>query len=240
MDINAVITEVQKFTLKPGDILVLQVESPLNKTQVEGMHTILEEMCPVGVKFMVLDKLCRVTVVEAPMSNITKLEYPKNTTSIDDMCKILDFFGFEPEEYTDCTIMYKVTFDQIRAVYNLGKDFSEKPNGATRVESTDTSDGKSVESIEDIAAEMISLSIKAGRRASYDLLHACDDIWSEETSNMYRQRARMWLDIFATDNGMKDYRHTLHKDIDSLEMKVNKLLGILKKNGIDPEDELPF
>ena len=96
------------------------------------------------------------------------------------------------------------------------------------------------ESVEDIAKEMISLAIKAGRRASYDLLHACDDIADTAVSDMFRERARMWLDIFAVDSGMKDYRHSLHREIFLLELKVKKLEGILEKHEIDPEDEIPF
>ncbi len=50
------------------------------------------------------------------------LKYPESKTSIDDMCEIIKFFGIEKTEYTDCTILYEVTFDQLRAIYNLGKD----------------------------------------------------------------------------------------------------------------------
>jgi len=51
-----------------------------------------------------------------------QLKYPESKTSIDDMCEIIKFFGVEKTEYTDCTILYEVTFDQLRAIYNLGKD----------------------------------------------------------------------------------------------------------------------
>jgi hypothetical protein len=51
-----------------------------------------------------------------------ELKYPKSETSIDDMCDVIKFFGIEKTEYTDCTILYEVTFDQLRAIYNLGKD----------------------------------------------------------------------------------------------------------------------
>ena len=51
-----------------------------------------------------------------------ELKYPESKTSIDDVCEIIKFFGIKKTEYTDCTILYEVTFDQLRAIYNLGKD----------------------------------------------------------------------------------------------------------------------
>jgi hypothetical protein len=51
-----------------------------------------------------------------------EVKYPESKTSIDDMCEIIKFFGIKKTEYTDCTILYEVTFDQLRAIYNLGKD----------------------------------------------------------------------------------------------------------------------
>lgn len=51
-----------------------------------------------------------------------EIKYPESKTSIDDMCEIIKFFNIKKTEYTDCTILYEVTFDQLRAIYNLGKD----------------------------------------------------------------------------------------------------------------------
>lgn len=51
-----------------------------------------------------------------------ELKYPKSTTSIDDMCEIIKFFNINAAEYTDCAILYKITFDQLCAIYNTGKD----------------------------------------------------------------------------------------------------------------------
>ena len=51
-----------------------------------------------------------------------ELKYPKSATSIVDFCAIIKFFGIKSAEYTDCAIIYEVTFDQLRAMYNLGKD----------------------------------------------------------------------------------------------------------------------
>lgn len=56
-----------------------------------------------------------------------EIKYPVSKTSIDDMCEIIKFFGIESTEHTDCTILYEVTFDQLRTIYNLGKDHAEQP-----------------------------------------------------------------------------------------------------------------
>ena len=46
----------------------------------------------------------------------------KEPTSIDEMCEIIKSFGIVSTEYTDCTILYTVTFDQLRAIYNAKTD----------------------------------------------------------------------------------------------------------------------
>jgi len=51
-----------------------------------------------------------------------ELKYPESNTSIDDMHEVINFFDIKKTEYTDCTILYEVTFDQLRAIHNLGKD----------------------------------------------------------------------------------------------------------------------
>ena len=55
-----------------------------------------------------------------------ELKYPESETSIDDMCEIIRFFHIKRTEYTDCTILYEVTFEQLRAIYNLGKDYTSR------------------------------------------------------------------------------------------------------------------
>jgi hypothetical protein len=51
-----------------------------------------------------------------------ELKYPESETTIDDMCAIIGFLGITPTEYTDCTIVYQVTFEQLRCIYNMGKE----------------------------------------------------------------------------------------------------------------------
>ena len=54
-----------------------------------------------------------------------ELHYPQTTTNIEDMCTILEHFRIPVEEYTDCTILYTVTFEQLRTLYNLGKEHGQ-------------------------------------------------------------------------------------------------------------------
>lgn len=39
------------------------------------------------------------------------------------MCSLLNELGIKAKEYTDCTILYEVTFEQLRLIYDLGKDY---------------------------------------------------------------------------------------------------------------------
>lgn len=51
----------------------------------------------------------------------------------------------------------------------------------------------------------------------------------------------MWLDIFSPTGG-KDYRHDLHREIDSLEYEIKRLENVCKSAGIKYEDPdaIPF
>ncbi len=54
---------------------------------------------------------------------------PVGITSIDDMCAILKRRYIKASEYTDCAILYEVTFDQLRALYDEGRA-ATPPGGA--------------------------------------------------------------------------------------------------------------
>lgn len=47
------------------------------------------------------------------------------TTTIDKMCAILKDRQIKASERTDCAVLYTVTFDQLRALYDLGRWASE-------------------------------------------------------------------------------------------------------------------
>lgn len=51
-----------------------------------------------------------------------KIDVPQNITSIDDMCAVLKFLGVKAAEYTDCAILYNVTFDRLRSIYDKGRE----------------------------------------------------------------------------------------------------------------------
>ena len=42
-------------------------------------------------------------------------------TSIDEMCGVLDKHLIKAAEYTDSAVLYQVTFEQLRRIYDQGK-----------------------------------------------------------------------------------------------------------------------
>lgn len=83
--------------------------------------------------------------------------------------------------------------------------------------------------------EEYTLLLKSARRCAYDLSHAAWGPTTPDMSDMFERRARMWLNIFSPD-GMKDYRHRLHNDIDKLEFRIQRLRDFCVKNDLDPEE----
>jgi len=93
----------------------------------------------------------------------------------------------------------------------------------------------------EIQKEMLELSIKAGRRAMHDFDHMLNEVpegnmWKKE----YRERGKHWKSIFYPDDGMKNYRNSLHKEIESLDYQLRKARELLVKHGIDPNPDLGF
>lgn len=84
-------------------------------------------------------------------------------------------------------------------------------------------------------AEEYALLTKMARRCAYDLDHAASSIRDTRFGPRFSERAQMWIKIFAPD-GVKDYRHQLHNDMDKLEFRVERLREFCKKNGLDPEE----
>ena len=84
----------------------------------------------------------------------------------------------------------------------------------------------------DEAVETLELTIRSARRCAYDLRHAAEMLEDRETSIMFRERADHYVKLFQSGNSMKDYRHGLHRTIDSLEIKVDSLKAILKEHNI--------
>lgn len=90
--------------------------------------------------------------------------------------------------------------------------------------------------------ELLELVVKAGRRCAYDLWHAAYQFPDRINRELYGSRAGMWLGIFNPANGLKDYRHQLHRDIATLEMEIRRLQKLCRDHGIDPENPngMPF
>ena len=90
--------------------------------------------------------------------------------------------------------------------------------------------------------ELLELIVKAGRRCAHDLTHAVDSIPDPVLRTAMRNRAEMWHAIFYPDNGPKDYRSQLHRDISRLEGQVARLKRLCEEHGIDHTDPdgLPF
>lgn len=83
--------------------------------------------------------------------------------------------------------------------------------------------------------------IKLSRRCAYDLRHAVEHIPRDHyyiTEFGFRQRATMWIDLFAKGNPGKDYRHEMQRDIENLLVKVEKLQELCRANGVEVPDDL--
>ena len=61
-------------------------------------------------------------------------ERERSRISIDEMCEILRSLEIKATEYTDCTILYEVTFDQLRAICDTRAALAEPPVVPTRGE----------------------------------------------------------------------------------------------------------
>ena len=56
--------------------------------------------------------------------SVLSAERERSRISIDEMCEILRSLEIKATEYTDCTILYEVTFDQLRAICDTHENLS--------------------------------------------------------------------------------------------------------------------
>jgi hypothetical protein len=91
-------------------------------------------------------------------------------------------------------------------------------------------------------AELHDVLLRSARRCAYDLRHAADDIADGARRQAYRERAEMWVGIFASGNALKDYRLELHREVLKRDVEIARLRRLCEANGIDPAcpNELPF
>jgi hypothetical protein len=95
---------------------------------------------------------------------------------------------------------------------------------------------------DEFGAELYQLLIKAARRCAYDLRHCAAFVPPESIfdSSFFEERANHWLEIFEPD-GVKDYRHRLHREISTLELHNEGYKRLLKEHGIeDTVDDRAF
>lgn len=88
---------------------------------------------------------------------------------------------------------------------------------------------------------LLSLNIMAARRCAYDLKHASQSCDNEYERNLYYKRSQQWLNIFCP-SGIKDYKHGLIKEINTLELKLEYYKKLCKDNNLKilEEDDIPF
>lgn len=92
-----------------------------------------------------------------------------------------------------------------------------------------------------ILQEMLELSIKAGRRMYHDYKHMLSEIPSDNRFyDDFKERGEIWRSIFYPDNGMKNYRADLHREMEQLEWKLSQANKQLKEHGLISDDGLPY
>lgn len=69
-------------------------------------------------------------------------------------------------------------------------------------------------------AEINRLITRAGRRLTRDFRHAIEDIQKEHKYNFYKEKHKMWQEVFWDTS---NYRDSLHQTIDLLETQVSIL-----------------
>ena len=94
----------------------------------------------------------------------------------------------------------------------------------------------------EILQEMLELSIKAGRRMYHDYKHMLSEVpRNNQFYEDFKERGDIWHSIFYSDNGMKNYRAELHRELESLEWQLRKAKEeLIKLKGNDSTDDLPF
>ena len=97
--------------------------------------------------------------------------------------------------------------------------------------------------------EMVTLLMLAGRRCTHDLGHALSDLprvapddWRASLHQRLHAKHDYWRAVFYPDDGGKNYRGQLHRQLDEAHSQVARLEALCRANGIDPTDPngMPF
>jgi hypothetical protein len=101
-----------------GDPLIEQARAALALPEPEGVPRWSEGICGDGAAILRDGVMIPVQEVIAELNRRPTPQPPASgEVGIDEMCGVLKRLGIKPTEYTDCAILYEVTFDQLRAVY---------------------------------------------------------------------------------------------------------------------------
>jgi hypothetical protein len=87
--------------------------------------------------------------------------------------------------------------------------------------------------------------IRLARRCAYDLRHTVQQLPSDDSFVTFfgmRERARHWVDLFAKGNPGKDYRTEQSREIDNLNMQLDRIYAWAEKEGLNPpmDQRIPF
>jgi hypothetical protein len=87
--------------------------------------------------------------------------------------------------------------------------------------------------------------IRSARRCAYDLRHTVQQLPSDDSFVTFfgmRERAQHWVDLFAKGNPGKDYRTEQSREIDSLNMQLDRIYAWAEKEGLSPpiDERIPF
>ena len=88
----------------------------------------------------------------------------------------------------------------------------------------------------DELAQQYALMILSARRCAYDLAHAVDEMPADIADRFFRDRSEHWLQLFSPD-GVKNYRHEMHRRIAELEARCASLERDLKAAGGTSSDD---
>ncbi len=74
----------------------------------------------------------------------------------------------------------------------------------------------------------------------HDFDHLLQELPQGNIKNEFEERAKLWRDIFYSDNGPKNYRTQLHLEIDRLSVSLSSARKALKDAGLIHTDDLPY
>lgn len=81
-------------------------------------------------------------------------------------------------------------------------------------------------------AELLELTVEAGRRCTHDLEHCAQDGDTKEHRELWYDRVRVWHSVFYPGMDGKNYRTRLFYSISELEHTIEKLVHLCEEHNI--------